>query len=62
MVQPAMNVTLGKILLVGLPLVASLSWFVFWVVKLMRLAKKLKGQARRSANGRAESGPPRNSP
>ena len=62
MVQAAMNVTLGKVLLVGLPLVASLSWFVFWVVRLLRLAKKLRGRAQRPENGPAEGGSPGNGP
>lgn len=32
----------GKILIVGVPLVISLSWFAFWVIRLARAAKRLK--------------------
>jgi len=51
-----MSATLGKILVVGLPLLLSLSWFVFWVIKLLRLARRLKDQASRSARGPADPG------
>jgi hypothetical protein len=33
----------SKILIIGVPLALSLSWFVFWVVRLTRAAKRLKG-------------------
>jgi len=32
----------AKILIVGVPLLISLSWFVFWVLRLTRAARRLK--------------------
>ena len=32
----------AKILIIGIPLLLSLSWFVFWVVRLAGAAKRLK--------------------
>ncbi len=32
----------SKILIVGVPLALSLSWFVFWVARLTGTAKRLK--------------------
>ena len=32
----------AKILIVGVPLVLSLSWFLFWVMRLARAARRLK--------------------
>ncbi len=37
-----MSSTFAKILFVGVPLILSLAWFIFWVVKLTRTARKLK--------------------
>jgi hypothetical protein len=31
-----------KILIVGVPLVVSLSWFLFWVLRLTSAARRLK--------------------
>jgi hypothetical protein len=36
-----MNMTL-EIFVLGLPLILSLAWFVFWVIRILRTAKKLK--------------------
>jgi uncharacterized protein YneF (UPF0154 family) len=36
-----MNMTL-EILVLGLPLILSLAWFVFWVIRILLKAKKLK--------------------
>jgi len=46
-----MNTTLAKILLLGVPLLLSLSWFAFWVVKLLKTAKKLKSKAANKVSG-----------
>ena len=54
-----MNTTLAKILLLGVPLLLSLSWFAFWVVKLLKTAKKLKSKAAHQVPG---AGPPPRSP
>ena len=32
----------AKILIVGVPLVLSLSWFLYWVVRLARAGRTLK--------------------
>jgi hypothetical protein len=32
----------AKILIVGVPLVISLSWFIYWVARLARAGRKLK--------------------
>jgi len=57
-----MNPTLGKVLLLGVPLLLSLSWFIFWVVRLMRTAKKLKSSVADSqklpASGQHPTRPP----
>ncbi|HVO38903.1 MAG TPA: hypothetical protein VMV03_07730 [Spirochaetia bacterium] len=49
-----MNPTFAKMLFVGVPLIVSLAWFVFWVVKLTRTARKL-----RKRPGEPGSEPPR---
>ncbi len=50
MVEGAMSATLGKVLLLGLPLVLSLAWSAFWIIKLLRAAKKARRQAPGAAN------------
>jgi hypothetical protein len=55
MVEP-MSPTLAKVLLVGAPFLLSLSWFAFWVVKILRTAKKLKNRASGIANGPVDEG------
>ncbi len=40
-----MNSLVLKILILGFPLLLSLAWFIFWVVKLLRAARKLKKQS-----------------
>jgi hypothetical protein len=39
----------SKILIVGVPLLISLAWFLFWVLRLTRAARKIKngGSAQR---------------
>ena len=32
----------AKILIVGVPLVLSLSWFIYWVMRLSRAGRKVK--------------------
>ncbi len=32
----------ARILIVGIPLLISLSWFLFWVLRLARAARRLK--------------------
>lgn len=32
----------ARILIVGVPLLLSLSWFLYWVLKLARAARRLK--------------------
>jgi hypothetical protein len=34
-----------KILIVGVPLVISLAWFLFWVLRLAGAARKLKSKS-----------------
>jgi Na+-driven multidrug efflux pump len=46
-VEQEMNTTLAKVLLLGVPLLLSLSWFAFWVVRILKTSKKLK---RRTSN------------
>ncbi len=44
----------AKILIIGVPLALSLAWFVFWVVRLSRAARRIK-----SGSGTPrEPGPP----
>jgi hypothetical protein len=45
-----MSSTFAKILFVGVPLILSLAWFAFWVVKLTRTARKLKKQSGEPGN------------
>ncbi len=40
----------SKIVIVGIPLVLSVSWFVFWVVRLRRAAKKARMPLDRDKN------------
>jgi hypothetical protein len=44
-----------KILIVGVPLVISLVWFVFWVARLTRAGKRLKESAAAAARGKDPS-------
>jgi hypothetical protein len=37
-----MNATLAKALIVGVPLLFSLAWCLYWVLKLLRFQKKRK--------------------
>ena len=32
----------AKILIVGIPFILSLAWFLFWVIRLTRTARKMK--------------------
>ncbi len=41
----------AKILIFGVPLVLSLSWFLFWVIRLIRASRRLK-------SGRGSGGKP----
>jgi hypothetical protein len=40
-----MSKLLAAFLIVGIPLLLSLSWFFYWVVKLLRASKKKKPRA-----------------
>ncbi len=43
-----------KVLIVGVPFVLSLSWFLFWVLRLTSAARRMKARsARKSASGGA---------
>ena len=46
--RTGMSPILAKILLLGIPLVLSLAWFAFWMVKLLRTARKVKRDASHS--------------
>jgi len=37
-----MTPTTAKILIFGVPLLLSLSWFLFWVIRLVRAGRRLK--------------------
>ena len=48
-----MSPTAAKILIFGVPLLLSLSWFLFWVIRLVRAGRRLKsgGASRRKPTG-----------
>jgi hypothetical protein len=48
-----MSNTLAKVVIIGIPLILSLSWFGYWVVRLHRF-----GKSKRTPPG-APSAPPR---
>ncbi|MGA2764280.1 MAG: hypothetical protein ABSG17_13035 [Spirochaetia bacterium] len=52
-----MSPILAKILLLGIPLFLSLSWFAFWMVKLLRTVKKVKRDASRHPGPGSSSSP-----
>lgn len=54
-VGPEMSPVLAKIVLVGIPFVLSVGWFVFWVVKLTREARKRRNQPRAPGPGGEQS-------
>jgi hypothetical protein len=37
-----MSNALAKVLIIGVPLILSLSWFVYWVVRLARFGRRKK--------------------
>jgi hypothetical protein len=55
-----MNMTL-EVLVLGLPLFLSLAWFAFWIIRILRTAKKLKkrppAQSSSSTPGQRSSPP-----
>ena len=54
-----MSSTFAKLMFVGIPLLLSLGWFVFWVVRLTRTARKLKEKAGARSAGASEREQPR---
>jgi hypothetical protein len=40
-----MSNVLAKVVIIGIPLILSLSWFAYWVVRLVRFGKR-KGEKR----------------
>jgi hypothetical protein len=54
-----MSPTFAKILFVGVPLILSLAWFVFWVVKLTRTARKMRKRSSGDSSGTTGNEPPR---
>ncbi len=54
----------SKILIVGVPLLISLGWFAFWVIRLTREAKRLKSSVLKSSAtpARGDSSPPPDPP
>jgi hypothetical protein len=40
-----MSPQVAKVLIVGVPLVISLAWFLFWVLRLAGAARKLKSKS-----------------
>ena len=58
--NPGMTAVAAKILIFGVPLALSLSWFLFWVVRLSRAARRLKSRAGGASAGKPPSdGAPR---
>ena len=49
-----MSKLLAAFLIVGIPLLLSLSWFFYWVVRIVRATKKKK---KRPHTGDADEGP-----
>jgi hypothetical protein len=45
----------AKILIFGVPLALSLSWFLFWVIRLRRAGRRLKSRAGSASNGKPPS-------
>lgn len=39
-----MNSLALKVVILGFPLILSLAWFIFWIVKILRTSRKLKKQ------------------
>ena len=60
-----MTLLASKILIVGIPLVLSLSWFFWWVIRLSRAARRARNQTGTSSGdrpGSASGGTPPASP
>ena len=39
-----MSNVLAKVVIIGIPLVLSLSWFAYWVVRLVRFGRGKRGK------------------
>jgi len=52
-----MTALAAKILIIGVPLLLSLSWFLFWVVRLAGAARRAKS-ASRQVSGDGPDSPP----
>jgi hypothetical protein len=55
----------AKILIFGLPLLLSLSWFLFWVIRLARAGRRLKsgdGSRGKPPEGGSEATPTAGAP
>ena len=41
----------AKVIIIGIPLVLSLSWFLYWVIRLRRFQKKKKSPTSSAGRG-----------